>query len=61
MIPAMAAFPRPELLATTDWLAEGLDRHDERVVDERWRPDGTAARLHAAAVPGLFGVGVLDM
>ena len=53
MIPAMAAFPRPELLATTDWLAEGLDRPDVRVVDVRWRPDGTAARLHAENhIPG---------
>lgn len=53
MIPAMASFPRPELLATTDWLAESLSRPDVRVVDVRWRPDGTAARLHAEShIPG---------
>ena len=49
----MADFARPELIATPDWLAENLDRPDVRVVDVRWRPDGTAAQLHAAGhVPG---------
>jgi thiosulfate/3-mercaptopyruvate sulfurtransferase len=49
----MASFPRPELLATTDWLADGLDRPGLCIVDVRWRPDGTAARLHAEShIPG---------
>lgn len=53
MIPAMAAFPRPELLATTEWLAEYLGRPGLSVVDVRWRPDGTAARVHAEShIPG---------
>jgi thiosulfate/3-mercaptopyruvate sulfurtransferase len=49
----MSAFPRPELLATPDWLAENLGRADLRIVDVRWRPDGTAAALYEAGhVPG---------
>jgi thiosulfate/3-mercaptopyruvate sulfurtransferase len=53
MIPAMASFPRPELLATTAWLAESLGRPGVCVVDLRWRPDGSAARLHAEShIPG---------
>ena len=49
----MADFARPELIATPDWLADNLDRPDVRVVDVRWRPDGTAVQLHAAGhVPG---------
>ncbi len=53
MIPGMAAFPRPELIASTAWLAENLGREDVRVVDVRWRPDGSGARLHAEGhIPG---------
>jgi thiosulfate/3-mercaptopyruvate sulfurtransferase len=49
----VAEFARPELIATPAWLAENLDRPDVRVVDVRWRPDGTARALHAAGhVPG---------
>jgi thiosulfate/3-mercaptopyruvate sulfurtransferase len=39
---------RPELLASTDWLAENLGRPGVRIVDCRWRPDGSAADLFAA-------------
>jgi len=35
------AYARPELLASTDWLAENLGRSELRVVDVRWRPDGS--------------------
>jgi thiosulfate/3-mercaptopyruvate sulfurtransferase len=53
MIPAMAPFPRPELVATTAWLEENLGRPEVRIVDLRWRPDGSGARLHAEGhVPG---------
>ena len=53
MIRAMAAFPRPELLATTGWLAESLGHPGLCVVDLRWRPDGSASRLHAEShIPG---------
>lgn len=53
----MADFARPELIATPDWLADNLDRPDVRVVDVRWRPDGTAPQLHAAGhVPGAIHI-----
>jgi thiosulfate/3-mercaptopyruvate sulfurtransferase len=39
------SYPRPELLASTDWLAENLGRPGVRVIDCRWRPDGSAATL----------------
>ena len=49
----MAEFARPELIATPEWLAEHLGRPDVRVLDVRWRPDGTAPALYAAGhVPG---------
>jgi thiosulfate/3-mercaptopyruvate sulfurtransferase len=49
----VADFPRPELIATPDWLAERLGQPDLRVLDVRWRPDGTAPSLYAAGhVPG---------
>jgi thiosulfate/3-mercaptopyruvate sulfurtransferase len=46
-------YARPELLASPDWLAEHLGRQGVRVVDCRYRVDGTSRQLHAAAhVPG---------
>lgn len=49
----MTGFPRPELLATTDWLAGELGRHDLRIADCRWRPDGSGAQVFAAGhIPG---------
>ena len=49
----MAGFARPELLASTEWLAEELGRPDVRIVDCRWRPDGTGeAAFHAGHLPG---------
>jgi thiosulfate/3-mercaptopyruvate sulfurtransferase len=49
----VAEFARSEFLATPEWLAEHLGRADLRVLDVRWRPDGTAAGLYAAGhVPG---------
>jgi thiosulfate/3-mercaptopyruvate sulfurtransferase len=49
----VAGFARPELIATPDWLAENLGRPDLRVLDVRWRPDGSARALYAAGhVPG---------
>jgi thiosulfate/3-mercaptopyruvate sulfurtransferase len=46
-------FARPELLASPDWLAENLSRSGVRVIDCRWRVDGSAPRLHAEAhIPG---------
>src|SRR6187401_735372 len=53
MIPSMSGLARPELLATTAWLAENLGRSGVRVLDLRWRPDQTAPQVHAAGhIPG---------
>lgn len=47
------AFARPELVATTEWLAGQLGRPELRILDVRWRPDGTAAAAFAAGhIPG---------
>jgi thiosulfate/3-mercaptopyruvate sulfurtransferase len=49
----MSGLARPELLATTEWLAENLGRIAVRILDLRWRPDGTAPQVHAAGhIPG---------
>jgi thiosulfate/3-mercaptopyruvate sulfurtransferase len=46
-------YPRPELLATADWLAENLGRPGYGVLDLRWRPDGSGRRLYAEGhIPG---------
>lgn len=48
-------YPRPELLATSEWLAANLERPEVRILDVRWRPDGTGRVAHAAGhVPGAF-------
>jgi thiosulfate/3-mercaptopyruvate sulfurtransferase len=48
-----ATFARPELLASPDWLAENLSRPGIRVVDCRWRVDGSARRVYAEGhIPG---------
>jgi thiosulfate/3-mercaptopyruvate sulfurtransferase len=57
MIPAMTGLARPEILATTEWLAEHLGRPGIRVVDARWRPDGSAAEVFRAGhIPGAIHV-----
>jgi thiosulfate/3-mercaptopyruvate sulfurtransferase len=49
----MAGYPRPEILATTEWLADSLSRPDLRVIDVRWRPDGSGRAVYGAGhVPG---------
>ncbi len=49
----MSGLARPELLATTEWLAENLGRPGIRVLDLRWRPDGSAPQVHATGhIPG---------
>jgi thiosulfate/3-mercaptopyruvate sulfurtransferase len=54
----MTGFARPELLASTEWLADQLGRADVRIVDCRWRPDGTG---HAAFASGhIPGATYLD-
>jgi thiosulfate/3-mercaptopyruvate sulfurtransferase len=57
MIPAMNGLARPEILATTEWLAEQLGKPGLRVLDLRWRPDGSAAAVHAMGhIPGAVKV-----
>jgi thiosulfate/3-mercaptopyruvate sulfurtransferase len=49
----VSTFSRPELVATPEWLAEQLGRHDLRILDVRWRPDGTGgANFAAGHIPG---------
>src|SRR4051794_41774216 len=57
MIPAMSGLARPELLATTEWLAENLGRSAIRILDLRWRPDGSGPAGHAPRqIPGAVVV-----
>jgi len=49
----MSGLARPELLATTEWLSENLGRQGVRLLDARWRPDGTGAEVYRAGqIPG---------
>ncbi len=51
----MSSWARPEILASTDWLADQLERPDVQVLDVRWRPDGTGDQVHAGGhVPGAI-------
>jgi thiosulfate/3-mercaptopyruvate sulfurtransferase len=53
----LAGIARPELIATPEWLAENLGRPDLRVLDLRWRPDGSAPEVFAAGhIPGAAHV-----
>src|SRR5918994_1706648 len=57
IIPTMSGLARPEILATTEWLAEHLGRAGVMVLDDRWRPDGTGAEVHPAGhIPGAVSV-----
>jgi thiosulfate/3-mercaptopyruvate sulfurtransferase len=49
----MAGYPRPEIVATTEWLADHIGHPDLRVIDVRWRPDGSGRAVHGAGhLPG---------
>jgi thiosulfate/3-mercaptopyruvate sulfurtransferase len=49
----MTGLARPELLATTEWLAENINRPEIRVLDVRWRPDGSGRSTFLSGhVPG---------
>ncbi len=53
MIPTVSGYARPELLASVDWLADNFGRPELRVLDARWRPDGTGRAVHAHGhIPG---------
>jgi thiosulfate/3-mercaptopyruvate sulfurtransferase len=53
----MGGVARPEFLASTDWLAHQLGRPEVRIIDVRWRPDGSARTAHAAGhIPGAVHV-----
>jgi thiosulfate/3-mercaptopyruvate sulfurtransferase len=49
----MSGFARPELLASTDWLADQVGRPEVRVLDVRWRPDGSGQSVFGTGhIPG---------
>ncbi|HEX5466599.1 MAG TPA: sulfurtransferase [Candidatus Limnocylindrales bacterium] len=51
------SYARPELLASPDWLAEHLGRPGIRVIDCRYRVDGSGRQLHAVGhIPGAVFV-----
>lgn len=53
MIVAMSDVTRTELLATTGWLGEQLGRPGVRILDARWRPDGSGSAVHGSGrIPG---------
>jgi thiosulfate/3-mercaptopyruvate sulfurtransferase len=49
----MDGWARSEHLVTTEWLVDAVDRAGVRIVDARWRPDGSASEVHAMGhIPG---------
>lgn len=51
--PPASGFARPEFLASTEWLAEQLGRPELRILDVRWRPDGSGrSAFQAGHIPG---------
>jgi thiosulfate/3-mercaptopyruvate sulfurtransferase len=53
----LTGFARPELLASTDWLAHELGRGETRILDVRWRPDGTGPQaFEDGHIPGAVHV-----
>ena len=55
--PHVTSFARPELIATPDWLSAQLGRPDLRILDVRWRPDGTGPSTYALGhIPGAVHI-----
>jgi thiosulfate/3-mercaptopyruvate sulfurtransferase len=53
----VSGLSRPELLASTDWVAEHLGRPEVRILDVRWRPDGTGRQAYLSGhIPGAAHV-----
>ena len=51
--PTLSGFARPEMLASTEWLADHIGRPEIRVLDVRWRPDGSGRAAYASGhIPG---------
>lgn len=51
------SYARPELIASTEWLADNMGRPELRILDARWRPDGTAREVHARGhIPGAVSI-----
>src|SRR6266511_1828809 len=49
----MSGYTRPELLVSPEWLGDNLGRPELRVLDGRWRPDGTGRATHMTGhIPG---------
>jgi thiosulfate/3-mercaptopyruvate sulfurtransferase len=49
----VSGLARPEVLASTEWLADQLGRPELRILDARWRPDGSGRLAYAAGhIPG---------
>jgi thiosulfate/3-mercaptopyruvate sulfurtransferase len=49
----VSGLSRPELLASSDWVAEHLGRPEVRILDVRWRPDGTGRAAYLSGhIPG---------
>ena len=49
----MSGLSRPELLVSADWVADHLGRPEIRILDVRWRPDGTGRAAYLAGhIPG---------
>ncbi|HEY7735928.1 MAG TPA: sulfurtransferase [Candidatus Limnocylindrales bacterium] len=49
----MNALVRPEILASADWLSEQIGRPEIRILDVRWRPDGSGrSAWQAGHIPG---------
>jgi thiosulfate/3-mercaptopyruvate sulfurtransferase len=52
-----SSFARPELLASTDWVAAEMNRGEVRVLDVRWRPDGSGHQaFEDGHIPGAVHV-----
>jgi thiosulfate/3-mercaptopyruvate sulfurtransferase len=54
---AATTFARPELLASTDWVAAEMNRGEVRILDVRWRPDGSGRQaFENGHIPGAVHV-----
>ena len=53
----MASYKHPEMLVSTEWLASHLDDPSIRIVDARWRGDGSGYQHYLAGhIPGAVTI-----